>query len=462
MIDIRQLTVSYVNQESFVFKIDHLLVRKGECVVICGKSGSGKTTFLRLLNGLIPEYYPALVHGEATVNGQNILDKNIEELSFEVGTVFQNPSTQFFHQNVEEELIYPCENQGIDRAAIHTRLLSVTELLNLSQDLSRELLTLSGGKRQKVAIATALMQLPQVVLLDEPSANLDEEGISQLQEAIEQIKKLGMTIIISEHRLHFLEQLADRFLYFEKGALTMQWTRQELLELDRKRRQSLGLRSRTLAFEKKEMVAKKSKVRVDLNKPGLSVEALSIGYKQPIVQLEKATFPRNQVTGIIGKNGIGKTTLLVTLAGIVSPIKGSIYLDGCLIKAKKRQRQTALVMQDTRLQLVTATVKKEIQLGHKQDILPLCRQLEIETLLERHPLTLSGGQQQRVMIAHALLSQKEVYLFDEPTSGLDYLQMREVCHLLQQLAQQDKVVIVVSHDEELLAHCCDSILEIAQ
>lgn len=460
MIEIQQLEVQYQQQDTFHFSIPSLTIDEGECVVVCGMSGSGKSTLLRVLNGLVPEYYAAKVTGKVCLNGVSLLEQSVEERSYLIGSVFQNPATQFFHRQVEAELVFPCENQGIESSAIQARLMSVTELLKLGDLLEEDLLSLSGGQRQRVALATALMQQPQLLLLDEPTANLDSQGILQIKEALQRVKALGLTIIISEHRLHFLSEIADRYIYFDQGTLTREWTRDEFQALTQHERQQLGLRSRSesAARARVEELKQQDLGSRSIDSTGLQLNKLAIGYKDTLCYIPTMTLPMNRVIGIVGENGVGKSTLLMTIAGLLAEKAGELVFCGQQLTQKQRLQQTAFVMQDTRLQMVTPTVEEEIQLGTSQDIHAICQQLGLTQFLQQHPLSLSGGQQQRVMVAHALLAEKKVYLFDEPTSGLDYLQMLEVSHLLKQLASDDKIVIVVSHDQELLAHCCDQIV----
>lgn len=457
MIHAENIRVSYDGRKDFVFSVPKLEISAGECVVICGRSGCGKTTLIRLLNGLIPEYFSAEVEGTLTIGGESILEKSVEELSYKVGTVFQNPATQFFHRKVEDELVFPCENQGIATQDIQTRLVTVTELLQLADELSQDLLQLSGGRRQRVAIATAMMQQPQVLLLDEPTANLDEKGIVQITAAIEQIKTLGITILISEHRLHFLTDVADRYVYFEDGKLTNDWMREEFLQLSIEERKQLGLRSRTLkeAWKRIETIPEVS------GQDGLAFKMLELGYhkRNPLYAVPPVTISSGKVTGILGDNGTGKSTFLKTIAGLQKSLQGQIRLNGEILTKKQLQKQTAFVMQETRLQLVSPTVEEEITLGTTKNSTEISEALGLSAFLKEHPLALSGGQIQRVMIANALLQEKTVYLFDEPTSGLDYGQMIEVSHLLQQLAQKGNIVIVVTHDVELIASCCDEVMK---
>ena len=459
MIQVENLELTYMAKEQPTLIIDDLKIARGECVVLCGRSGSGKTSFLRVLNGLIPEYYSGELNGKVTVANLVAGEQSIEEFSKQVGTVFQNPATQFFHRLALEELVFGCENQGIEVTEIEERLQATVALLQLNELLSLDLLQASGGQRQKIAIGAALMQQPQLLLLDEPTANLDQIGIEQMTQAIRQLKRAGYTIVIAEHRLHFLAELVDRFLYFDQGKLVAEWTATELLALETQQRQALGLRALNLAPAHHAIQAKLSNDVTTTS--GLQLVDLAIGYEQVMTKLPNWQFPLGSITGIMGQNGQGKSTLCLTMAGLLSGKAGAIQWQGVTQSTRELQRQTAYVMQDVRLQLVANSVEQELCLGtiDSAQYEAVVTELNLAHLLAEHPLTLSGGEQQRLMIAHARLSQKQVYLFDEPTSGLDWEQMQHVVQLLHELKTMGKVVIVVSHDEEFLAACCDRLYQ---
>lgn len=181
IIECRDLSFRYANGLNSQCQIPELCIEPGECVVLCGRSGSGKSTFLRLLNGLIPDFYEGELSGTCVCAGYISGKHSVEEFSTVVGSVFQNPATQFFHRIVEDELVFPCENQGVPRQEIARRLKQTTHLFEIERLLMRDLLSASGGERQRIAIATSMMQQPQVVVLDEPTANLDLQGIEQVK-----------------------------------------------------------------------------------------------------------------------------------------------------------------------------------------------------------------------------------------------------------------------------------------
>ncbi|MGY3724930.1 energy-coupling factor transport system ATP-binding protein [Granulicatella balaenopterae] len=455
MIHAKDFMMQY-SQSNHGLEIDDMQIKPGECVVVCGKSGCGKTSFLRLLNGLIPDYYSARLEGELTCNNFQIGQATVEEMSYKIASVFQNPATQFFNRCVLDELVFPCENQGVNPKEIDERLQNVCHHLKLEALLEKDLLTSSGGERQKVAFATAMMQTPQLLLLDEPTANLDQAGVLMIQKQITILKELGVTIIIAEHRLNFLADCADRYLYFENGLLKEQWNRTEFLDLTTKKRRKLGLRQSVLP---------ELQTSTQNNKRAgeFLVKDITISYQNnKLAHIPEICFKRGSITGIIGRNGVGKTTFIHHLAGLTDSLTGEYYWCNKPVDKKDRLSKTALVLQETRLQLFADSVEKELLLGAKDLRLydELVERFHLRKLLPQHPMTLSGGEQQRVVIANALLSSKEIIILDEPTSGLDYAQMIQVASVLKQVKDLGKIVIIVSHDEEFLELCCEQLYKI--
>lgn len=451
MITVQQLQFQYANSKAPACQVPYLHIKKGECVVLCGTSGSGKSTFLRILNGLVPDFYEGVMTGRCIVEGQDVYANAVEAVSVSVGSVFQNPATQFFHRKVKDELVFPCENQGLPREVIACHLRETVAFFGIEALLQRDLLTASGGERQRIALATATMQQPSVIVLDEPTANLDKEGIAQVMQQLKRLKAAGVTIVIAEHRLNFLKELADRYVYFSKGMLTQEWDSEKFLSLTEQERHQLGLR--TSSSDNTELLR-----ALPTKLSGLHLEKVSVQQgTRELAYLENVHFLAGEVTGIVGANGVGKSTLAQQIAGLLPTPKGSMTLFGKALSQQARLKETAFVMQEVRLQLHAHTVRDEIQLGarHLTQFDEVVDALDLQNVLDKHPMTLSGGQQQRVMIANALLSDKKIFIFDEPTSGLDYQHMQQVAQLLQQLKSLERIILVITHDEELLALACD-------
>ncbi len=456
MITLKNLKFTYANQENPTVIIDRLHVKKGDCVILCGRSGSGKTTLTRLLNGLIPEYYPGNLEGHIKISHLVPGENDLEEFSQSVASVFQNPATQFFHRKVEHELVFPCENQGISADHIWQRLNATVDFFNIADLLHQDLLTTSGGQRQKIALATANMQAPKLLVLDEPSANLDQGAVNQLQENLQQLKSLGITIVIAEHRLDYLQNLGDSYLYFEDGKLKAEWSQKDWLHFDDNYRHELGLRA---IHQEKSIFPFENE-----DKNALEIKNLQVKTgKKLLGNIKTFKFPKGSVTAIIGPNGIGKSSFAKILSGLENSERQIKYEDSTFSE-KERLSRTAYVMQNVHLQLFSNSVKGELLLGNQNnsDYLEIAKSFHLDHLLDRHPMSLSGGEKQRLLISNALLSNKDIFIFDEPTSGLDHKNMLIVSRYLKILKKYGKIVILITHDNEIISQACDRVLDLSK
>ncbi|HFR3425599.1 TPA: ABC transporter ATP-binding protein [Streptococcus suis] len=462
-VTVRELELHYPGSDKPSLAISDLTIPTGQCVVLCGQSGSGKSSFLKVLNGLVPEYYPAKLSGQVYLGDKELRGRSLEDLSHHVASVFQQPSTQFFQNQVLQELVFPCENQGLSKEEIAQRLAWVNNLFDLEPLYERKISSLSGGQQQVLALAVAAMQGSDLLVLDEPTAHLDQQGISRVQNILQTLKRQGKTIIIAEHRLSYLSHLADRFLYFQDGHLVTDYLAEEFLNRTDACRQDMGLRCYDSAPYGRAIAERASQFTDD--EQGLLVENLSVSQSGSLLyQVEKLCLAPGQVIGLVGPNGSGKTSLANYLVGLLEDKKASIAWYGKKLTARQRLEKTALVMQDVRLQLFAETVCRELMLGQKDKQLDeeMISRFRLEDLLDRHPVSLSGGEQQRVMMVASLLADKDIFIFDEPTSGLDLRQMKEVARALLDLKEKNKLVLLISHDEELLDLVCDKIIDIKQ
>lgn len=456
MIDLQDVTFAYEDQETIIQKVD-LKVKPGEFIVVCGKSGCGKSTLLRILNGLIPELYPGELTGTGSVLGQELLMKEFNAYVRAIGVVFQNPKTQFFTSDVYSELAFAMENYGVPRNEMIDRIDEITRLFSLEKFLERSMFHLSGGQKQLIAFASASMLKHRLFLLDEPSSNLDEATIKQLKDYLQVLKNQGMTIIVSEHRLYYLTDLADRYLVMDQGRIIESYTSQEMRTKSSSEIQKMGLRSL-------EQTSFKKAVEPAKPEDNLSVTCLGFDFyyrKQPsVLKIPSLTLTSSYITGIIGHNGAGKSTFSKLLSGLIKPKAGVIKMNEKVMRPKELIKESFVVMQDVNLQLFFETVEKEISLNAKNtnDFDKIVTMLNLESLLFRHPQTLSGGEKQRVAIASALLSGKKIIIFDEPTSGLDLMHMQEVSKTIRWLHQENILVLVITHDKEFLSQTCQRVL----
>lgn len=464
MISIENVSFGYTENKNMLEHVT-LDIPAGECILLCGESGCGKTTVTKLVNGLIP-HFTKIDHmdGSVTVADQSVTDLEVYELAKLVGSVFQNPKSQFFHLDTDGELEFGPENQGVAPEEIRRAVERTVTQLGIEPLMGRNVFALSGGEKQMLAFASVYAMNPEIYMLDEPTANLDEDAIRKLREQIILLKKQGKTVVIAEHRLFFLADIIDRAVYIRNGEIKQIFSGEEFQALSDKERISMGLRT----IHQTELRLKpagniESTGGSNGADSGLCVRALSCGYKKSPAVFENLSFTAypGEVLGITGHNGVGKSTLIRCLCGLLKEKGGSITLNGRILKPKQRQKACYLVMQEVNHQLFSDTVFGECeQLGtaDPEEIRRVLKHFDLDAYEDVHPMALSGGQKQRLAVATAVLSGREVLIFDEPTSGLDYRHMMEVCRITKQLAKDGRIVLVVSHDKEFMQEACDRLL----
>ncbi len=461
LIETNGVGFTYQGSETPALQDVALSIGAGECVLLCGKSGCGKTTFTRLLNGLAPAFFPGKMLGSCRVGDLLAGAAAIEEYVPLVGSVFQNPKTQYFNVDTTAELAFPCENAGMPSAEIRSRVQDCARRFGLTGLMDRSIFRLSGGEKQRIAFAAACMLGPRLLVLDEPTSNLDAGAIVQLHDMIAAMKAAGVTIVLAEHRLAWITDLADHYFFFEEGRLAAQWTAAEFAALTADALTARGLRARELA-PCRARLREKAAVQAS-GQAAIQTKGLALGYskRSPIRTLPDFTLAYGEIVGLMGHNGIGKSTLARTLCGLLKPLGGQILWDGAPAKPRNCTRRSFLVMQDVNYQLFSDSVREEVLLGaaHPEHCDTVLAALGLTALAERHPMSLSGGQKQRVVVAAAMLSGKDLIVLDEPTSGLDHAHMQQVGQLLQQLKQAGKIVLVITHDEELAADWCDRVIQ---
>ena len=460
MISVDNVSFGYGEAQETLSQVS-AAIAPGECVLLCGASGCGKTTVTKLINGLIPAFTPGCrLEGRVEVDGLDPGTTPMYELARKVGSVFQNPKSQFFNLDTDSELAFGLENEGRPPEEIRKRVADTVDALHLQELQARNIFSLSGGQKQLLAFGSVYAMGPEIFVLDEPTANLDQDAIARLHDQIAGLKRQGRTVVIAEHRLYFLTDLIDRVLYLRDGVLERTFTRKQFCALTDREREALGLRTLIPAGCTLPAAAPAGA------KEGLSVEGLTCAYRKepPVFQALSFSARPGEVVAITSPNGVGKTTLSRCLCGLIREQAGQIVLNGRPLNRKEQQKAAFCVMQDVNHQLFSDSVWGECRMSAPDapdsTVEGVLDSLHLLPFRERHPMSLSGGQKQRLAVATALLSEKPILIFDEPTSGLDYARMVEVSGVIRSLAQQGRIVLVVTHDQEFLQRACDRVLRL--
>lgn len=459
MVDIKQVNFSYHGEETHgsLHGID-FQVKPGECVLLCGKSGCGKTTVTKLINGLIPHFDSGKLSGEAVVDDMVVAKTPMYRLSEKVGSVFQNPKSQFFNIDSDSELAFGLENNGVAPDIIRRRVSQTVEDLHIEHLLRRDIFTMSGGEKQTLAFASVYAMNPEIYVLDEPSANLDRASTLTLGKQLRYIKEQGKSIVIAEHRLYYLTDLIDRAVFIVDGRIVKEYTREEFLGLTDDERCRMGLRT---------LRQKDPPYRISACTGGeLEVKNLTVKDKRHTI-FENISFSvsSGEILGVLGANGAGKTTLMRCLSGLLKEQGGEVLFHGKPLSPKERNNACYMIMQDVNHQLFGESVWNECELSRDakttdEQIKNALEDFDLWDFRDKHPMALSGGQKQRLAIVTGIVAGKKVLIFDEPTSGLDYDHMCVVSRTLKALAEQGHIVFVVTHDMEFLEITCDQVVQI--
>ena len=436
-------------------------IEDGSFVLLCGPSGCGKTTMTRLLNGLIPHYHEGNFTGSVRLDGKDTRELSLFDISLKVGSVFQNPRSQFFNVDTTSELAFGPENHGMPEEIVRERVNRVAGQLKLEPLLDRSIFSLSGGEKQKIACGSAAAVDPRIYVLDEPSSNLDTYAISDFRQLLSILKAQGKTIIISEHRLYYLSCLFDRVLYLKDGEIQGDYSAKEFTGLSAKQRDEMGLRP--LSLDGLKEITGPVSHRSDSSWM-LSNISFSYKHEPEILHIPEAVFPVGKATAVIGHNGAGKSTLSRCLCGLEKRCRGLVQDQERAYSQKERLRLCYMVMQDVNHQLFTESVLDEILLSMRDEDKEKAEQIldgmDLLPYKDCHPMSLSGGQKQRVAVASAITSERPLVLFDEPTSGLDLLHMRQVAKVVNQVTDTGRTAVVVTHDPEFILRCCEFVLHL--
>ena len=404
----------------------------GKFVVLCGCSGCGKSTLLRCINHLIPEFYEGELTGFCRINGNDLSDCSIGAVGKQVASVFQDPRSQFFTVNSSSEVAFGLENFGLSHDEMVDRVNEGFQKFGLDYLKDRPVFELSSGERQLVAILSAWALDTDVILMDEPTANLDQGAISRLRGMLSELKSEGKTIVVSEHRLYYLAGLADEYWYMDAGRMVKCYSSQEMLRLTEGELRDRGLRMPEerdikltgIHFDEDPVEDERKEAKAH----HLTCENVGYRYrgaKKPTLKSVNLALKTGEVVALAGPNGNGKTTFGKVLCGIYRASSGKIALDGVVERRGGLQEKSLFVMQEAEFQFFTNSVWNELKYGKRSspdletEMERLLKQSGLWELRNRHPFTLSGGQMQKLVLLLAYFSGKPVVVLDEPTAGLD-------------------------------------------
>ncbi|MBI4355222.1 MAG: ABC transporter ATP-binding protein [Candidatus Omnitrophica bacterium] len=437
-------------------------VASGEMVLVTGPSGGGKSTLARIVGGLIPQFYGGTLRGSVTIDGCDVRRMPRRELLRAVGIVFQDPEKQIVCARVDRELAFGLENLGVPADAMRPRLREVARALPLERLVGRATTTLSSGEGQRVALGAVLAMRPRLLILDEPTSQLDPEAAEALLHHLRRLTAAdGITMLLIEHRLDRCLAWADRVLHLEEGGIAYDG--------------AAGAYEPWLATRGEGNAAlEPTSCDGGAGPVCLAGEALAFAYPgcAPVLQGVSLAARAGEVSVILGANGAGKTTLLKLLAGLLRPAAGRILLEDRPLERMDRaqivrrlgylsQTPNDYLFHDTVLEEITYSLR-ELGLDDDGSAQQLMEELELTRYRQANPRDLSVGERQRVALASVLVTRPRVLLLDEPTRGLDHLLKAALAARLRRWAHgEGRAIVVVTHDRVFAASCADRRLKLS-
>ena len=470
----------------------NLSIEKGEYVVLCGKSGSGKTTLLRQLKSVLAPHGKKT--GEILFNGTPIEKVSQRDQSAKIGYVMQNPDDQIVTDNVWHELAFGLESLGCDQKTMRARVAEMACYFGIQDWFHRDVANLSGGQKQLLNLASIMAMQPEVLILDEPTSQLDPIAASDFLNTVRKINiELGTTVIITEHRLEDIFPYADRAIVMDGGKVIADDNPGHIGKLLYEQKNDMfaamptpvrvfygayGVGECPLTVREGRTWLSKShpapkvnalpavKLDDEIEHPALSLKELWFRYEKDspdVLRGVSAEVPTGTLYAIVGGNGAGKSTTLKAICGICKPYRGKVKVFGKPIEKYKSAELfggcLAMLPQDPKSLFVKKTVREDLAEMTKDEkrIAEIAEVCEIESLLSGHPYDLSGGEQQRAALAKVLLTNPKLLLLDEPTKGIDSFFKEKLADILCKLKDQGITIVMVSHDVEFCAKYADMV-----
>jgi energy-coupling factor transport system ATP-binding protein len=470
MIELKSVTYGYPHTDNDAIKNLTLSIRKGECVMITGPSGAGKTTLCLASAGVLAHEYGGRKAGTVEINGRDVKSyKDLSDIASHLGIVFDDPEAQLIFTSVEEEMLSALERRGLTAGEVEDRLRTIMEMTHLTLLKDRAPHTLSGGQKQRLVLATTLALGTDIIILDEPTAELDEHGTAGILEILKNLKRQGRTIVLVEHKFHHMRELIDTLLVMENGEIKAIGDPDEVTKDPAVAKIVIpdfsGIRERGQA----------DRVSDSNPNPIIKVSNLSHTYGENIHALDSVSLSINQgeFIAIVGENGSGKTTLIKHFNGLLKPGSGSVMVNGTdVIQSSISQlsRDVGLVFQNPDHMFFADTVFEEVAFGvdnlkipdREEVISHVLMRVRLLSAKELYPRWLSRGERQRLAIACVLAMKTPVIVLDEPTTGLDGREAREVMEILKELQLSGHTVIIVTHSKEIARDVADRVITMEQ
>lgn len=496
-IKIKNLTYTYPDKKEKSLRNINLQILPGEFVLIVGGSGSGKSSLIRSIASLAPDFYGGKQEGDIFINNKNLKTTNRRKLVQTLGIVFQNPESQLVMTDTEQEIAFGLENIGTEEKTIKRRIMEVTSALSLSDFKNSFIAQLSGGQKQKVALASVLAMQPEILLLDEPTSQLDPIAGEEILTMVRRLnEENGTTVILVEQKLERCFHFADRILVMEEGKIVkdsrdigeiVKWAVKKenqyippLSKLFAKagyRDIPLTIKSGRNIIGKENLMKEESKVVKTIPEKSNNIEKSILKMKNiwfnydsehEVLRNINLDIKKGSFSVIMGENGGGKTTLLKILNGLLRPTKGKVEVMGRNIKKLKIEeisKNVGYLSQNPKDYLFLPTVKEEMEftiknlhLEKEAYIDDLLDKLEILEYKQSNPRDLSTGERQRVALATVLASNPKILLLDEPTRGLDYDIKEKLGKILKKFQEEGMTIIMVTHDIEFAAEYAEDVI----
>jgi len=502
LIKIRGLNFSYNGADKPALRNINLTIEDGQFVLLTGASGGGKSTLCRCFNGLVPHFYGGKISGKAEVQGLDILAHPPKELATKVGMVFQDPENQLVTADVEREIAFGLENLGYPKNLIARRIEEALDTVGIAPLRFARNNELSGGEKQKVAIAAVLALHPEVLVLDEPTSELDPQSAEEVLRLLERLNdELGLTVILIEQRLDRVVHLVDRMLVMGDGEIIAGGTPGEVMNgdigglgigLPPVIRLMRELKSHDAALNGLPLTVKDARLRLQKVLRDAKTASFAEGGVNPeaVLNMDRVWFAygeravlknisldidRGGFIAVMGRNASGKTTLVKQLNGLLKPSKGKIRLDG--VDTRKStvaslSRRVGYVFQNPNDHLFADTVEDEIAFSLRNRgadenhiasaVEVMLDEFGLSQYRKSYPRNLSGGEKQRVALASVLVGEPEVIVLDEPTRGMDYVLKKKLVNYLDDYRRRGNTVIMVSHDVETIAECAERVVLLSE